>query len=135
MAMAKRDLLLAQAITRGIYQNSNPTPPGLLARILNFFRLVTIVLRRYCPELFDHLTSEIWGIDRVDYRQSFSSLDEGHALCAVGDLGYSGSVSAPPDDQLRRLIFASPSFPRLILDFLSSRFRDGPNRTSSRRRC
>jgi hypothetical protein len=91
--MTKRDLLLARAITYGICHEHEPKPPGLLSLILNFFRLLTIVLRRYCPELFDQLRSDIWGIDRVDYRRSFSTPDESHALCAVGDLGYSGSVS------------------------------------------
>jgi hypothetical protein len=34
------------------------------------------------------LRSDVWGIDRADYERSFGT------LLAVGDLGYSGSVSA-----------------------------------------
>src|SRR5947209_6457261 len=92
--MGKRERLLARAITRGICRDSDPNPPSRLARILNLFRLITIDLRRYCPELFDHLRPEIWHIDRTDYRKSFSPPDEAYALCPVGALGYSGSVRA-----------------------------------------
>lgn len=90
--MAKREVLLARAIARGICDSNNRKPPGLLFRILRFFRVVTIVLRRYCPDLFDHLRSDVWDIDPADYQQSFSTPAHGRALCAVGDLGYSGSV-------------------------------------------
>lgn len=92
--MANRDLLLAQAIIRGICQSRDRKPRGLLSRIFDFFRLFTIVLRRYSAGLFDDLRSDIWGIDRADYRRSFGTPDESRALLAVGDLGYSGSVSA-----------------------------------------
>ena len=101
VAMPRRDLLLARAIAGAICRESDPKPPRLLARILNYFRLLTIVLYRYCPDLFDHLRLEIWGIGHADYRQSFSPPD-GYALRAVGDLGYSGSVSADPKMQLQR---------------------------------
>lgn len=86
--MANRDLLLAQAIIRGVFQSRDRKPRGLLSRIFDFFRLFTIVLQRYTAGLFDDLRSDVWGIDRADYERSFGT------LLAVGDLGYSGSVSA-----------------------------------------
>src|ERR1700730_18427190 len=98
--MANRDLLLVQAIIRGICQSRDRKPRGLLSRIFSFFRLFTIVLRRYSPGLFDNLRSDVWGIDRADYQRSCATTDESRALLDVGDLGYSGSVSAVRRRQL-----------------------------------
>lgn len=98
--MGFRDRLISTSILRAIFstkpsQNGTEARPGLLARILAFFTFFNLTLAKYRRELFKKLRNDIWGIEEEGYAESFRSPSKNKRtdLVAVGDLGYSGSVS------------------------------------------
>ena len=98
--MGRRDRLISSSILRAIFRTSS-TPekenggPSVLARIWAFFALFSLSLARYRTRLFQKLRKDIWNIEEEEYTESFRSLSKNKRtdLVAIGDLGYSGSVS------------------------------------------
>jgi len=86
--MGSRSKSLGKAIIRAIASDDENKRTGILPRLLAFFRILTITLARFKPELFQKLRGETWQIDEESYRRSFT----GDGLKSAGDLGYSGSV-------------------------------------------
>ena len=94
--MGRRQRLISKSILNAIFRSSDKPsnrPHTILTRILAFFSIFYLALSRYKAELFKKLRNEIWGMDEDEYRESFRSASKREGLVAVGDLGYSGSVS------------------------------------------
>jgi hypothetical protein len=95
--MGRRDRLISTSILRAIFRTESKISdkPGILARILAFFSVFQLALSRYREALFKKLRNEIWGIEEEEYIESFRSPSRSKRtdLVAIGDLGYSGSVS------------------------------------------
>ncbi|EKG18035.1 Phosphatidylinositol-4-phosphate 5-kinase core [Macrophomina phaseolina MS6] len=97
--MGLRTNRISKAILRAIFnegRDDTTSPnarPSLLARILAFFSLFAIALRRFRAADFTRLRRDAWHLDDAEYRESFRLADRrGGALNPVGDLGYSGST-------------------------------------------
>ena len=92
--MGVRDAAVSRSILRAIFQNARDDNRTLLSRILAFFALFQTALSRYDADLFYELRSIVWAMNEDEYRQSFRRGEQKARLQPVGDLGYSGSVSA-----------------------------------------
>jgi hypothetical protein len=97
--MGRRQRLISRSILRAIFvtKSSEEAPrarSGLLARIIAFFAVFQLTLRRYRDTLFENLRNKTWQMDEEEYIESFRSPSKGKRtdLKSVGDLGYSGSV-------------------------------------------
>lgn len=97
--MGRRQRLISKSILRAIFvtKSSEEAPrarSGLLARIIAFFAIFQLALKRYRDALFKNLRKSTWHMDEEEYIESFRSPSKGKRtdLKSVGDLGYSGSV-------------------------------------------
>ena len=107
--MGRRDRLISASILRAVFktgttQDDGAARPGLLARILAFFALFNLTLAKHGAQLFERLRNKVWEMDEDEYTESFRrpGTGKGTDLVAVGDLGYSGSVSKRHPDATRR---------------------------------
>lgn len=103
--MGRRQRLISTSILRAIFRVKSKDAskkPGFVARILAFFSVFNIHLARYREELFKRLRNEVWQMEEEEYTEAFRSPSKGKRtdLIAIGDLGYSGSVSRLPSIKL-----------------------------------
>lgn len=103
---------IARSIVRAIVKTSgtNRRRGMLLGRILAFFSvlfsLYQLLLRKIRPADFANLRRNHWDVTDDAYVQSFQPDDDGEEqpLNAIGDMGFSGSVS---QDCYSRKIFVN----------------------------
>ena len=93
---------IARSIVRAIVKSNgtNKQRSTLLGRILAFFSLFfslyQLLLRKIRPADFANLRRKHWNVTDDDYVESFQADDGGgeeESLNAIGDMGFSGSVS------------------------------------------
>ena len=89
---------IARSIVRAIVKSgADKRSSSLLALVLalfsTFISLYQLVLRKVRPADFANLRRKHWDISDDDYVQSFQAGEEEQALKAIGDMGFSGSVS------------------------------------------
>lgn len=91
-----REKGVARSIVYAILNCDQEKIRGLLSRLIatiaTFFAIYQLSLTRFRNDLFQKLR-EKWQIDEDDYKDSFGQRDN---LKAMGDMGFSGSVSVPP---------------------------------------
>lgn len=90
-----RDTLVSNSILHAIFQDRTDDKEGFFARVSASCAFYQLTLSRYRDDLFRRLRNEVWKIDEKEYTDSFKGEGSKDALKPVGDLGYSGSVSAP----------------------------------------
>lgn len=95
----KRQTAISRSIHRALVrerdERTGPRRYNLLALISAFLSIWQIRLVRISAQLFKSLRNEVWGIDEVDYIDSFvcdRKKADGAGIQPMGDLGYSGSV-------------------------------------------
>lgn len=93
--MGIRDKRIARSILYAIFFDQDDQRTSFWQRVLAFFSLFQLQLRRYHDALFKRLRTEVWELDEDEYKESFRRTTQKKALTPVGDLGYSGSVSIP----------------------------------------
>jgi hypothetical protein len=92
---------IARSVVRAIIKtNGTNKQRSILARILAFFSLFfslyQLLLRKIRPADFANLRRNHWDVTDDDYVQSFQAENGGpeeESLNAIGDMGFSGSVS------------------------------------------
>jgi hypothetical protein len=94
--MGYRERKISASIVKAVFLTVDGKT-GFLGRLLAFFRIFDLALTRFEPDQFRKLRQEIWKIEDSEYNEAFSK-DNGRdpTVHAVGDLGYSGSVSLGP---------------------------------------
>jgi hypothetical protein len=90
--MGLRDRAIAREIYKAIFDDEQGNA-NILRRLLAFFSLFNLALARFADGSFKQLRTQVWELDESEYRESFRRKDKKTRLKAVGDLGYSGSVS------------------------------------------
>lgn len=97
-----RQKSIARCVVRGITRdtsseaNKKSSIGRVLAAFAALFALYQVPLDKYKPEAFAKLRRDSWSIDEAGYVDSFITEDkkDGAALQTMGDMGFSGSVSA-----------------------------------------
>ena len=93
--MGIRQNAITKSILNAIFFDNRGDSVSLLTRIRCFFSFFHLWLVRFNHELFKSLRTDVWEVDNDEYKESFRSKNKKGSLKAVGDLGYSGSVSGP----------------------------------------
>lgn len=95
----KRQTAISRSIHRALLREQDERIGtrryNVLTLILAFLSIWQIRLVRISAQLFKSLRNEVWGIDEVDYIDSFvydRKKVDGAGIQPMGDLGYSGSV-------------------------------------------
>lgn len=92
---------IVRAITKsGETKKRSSNPLALILALFSaFFSLYQLLLRKVRPADFSNLRRNHWDVSDDDYVQSFGAEDERsggaaeESLKAIGDMGFSGSVS------------------------------------------
>lgn len=87
----------------------------ILALFSAFFSLYQLPLHKIRPVEFQNIRSEHWNVDDDDYVAAFLNEErDGAALRAMGDMGFSGSVSSDTSIPRSHL----PILTMILLDIL-----------------
>jgi hypothetical protein len=94
---------IARSIVHGVLRTEKPKSKKLARRLVAalsaLLKVYALPLHKLSPELFASLRAEHWATADGDYSQSFAAgpgQPPEEALSLIGDMGYSGSVSAQP---------------------------------------
>lgn len=95
----KRQTAVSRSIHRALLREQDERTGSrrynVLTLIIAFLSIWQIRLVRISAQLFKSLRNEVWGIDEMDYIDSFlcdRKKVDGAGIQPMGDLGYSGSV-------------------------------------------
>lgn len=94
-AIARSIVLL---MIEGAKKRSRSPIAWILALISTIFSFYQLPLHKHRPQVFQDLRQKHWDLDEDDYVASFRAEDgqkPEEALKAMGDMGFSGSVSVP----------------------------------------
>lgn len=95
MALGKRQRAICKSIILAISRSdTDAVKRSIISRLWAFFSLFRIFLARFESQRFSELRKQTWSIDEDEYQESFRSGAKKEPLNAVGDLGFSGSVSS-----------------------------------------
>ena len=94
MGHKRRQASLIKSIQKGLKRDPERFKKTCWGQLIAFFTVNGVKLIRYEPEKFTHLRQEVWEFSEDDYQASFRPTNGQPPLKAMGDLGYSGSVSS-----------------------------------------
>lgn len=87
---------VVRAVKNGGQRKSRSPIAWILALLSAFFSFYQLPLRKVRPETFTGLRRKQWALEDDDYVASFRPAEcerDEQALKAIGDMGFSGSVS------------------------------------------
>lgn len=93
MTTSRRESALTKSIQNGVLRDPDRFRTSCGARVMAFFTIRRIKLVRFEGHLFTGLRREVWNFNEDEYQASFHTSSGQQPLKAIGDLGYSGSVS------------------------------------------
>lgn len=88
---------VVRAIVDGAKKRSRSPIVFILALISTIFSLYELPLHKHRANVFEDLRQKYWKLDEDDYIASFQPGEDGKledVLSAMGDMGFSGSVSS-----------------------------------------